>query len=158
MTPARLIVGPDGLQRLILDPAQPDRIPTVTVVGTTAAERERAAAIGAIARQEFAAYWRGECRQWSVPAAPQGTAFQQAVWAAIARVPYGTTVTYGTLAAMIGRPTAVRAVANACGKNPLPIRIPCHRIVARHGSGGYTGGLPLKLRLWALERITWPNA
>ena len=82
-----------------------------------------------------------------------GTAFQQAVWTALRRIPYGKVTTYGALAAAIGRPTACRAVANAVGKNPVLILLPCHRVVASGGIGGFTGGLHLKRRLLSVESI-----
>ena len=82
----------------------------------------------------------------------KGTAFQKSVWKAIATIPRGETRSYAWLAKKIGRPRAVRAVANACGANPLPVIIPCHRVIASDGSlGGFSGGLDLKKRLLALE-------
>lgn len=84
---------------------------------------------------------------------PEGTAFQQEVWQAIAQIPPGKTKAYGELAQAIGRPRAYRAVANACGKNPLPILIPCHRVVAANGNiGGFSSGLPWKRLLLASKR------
>ncbi len=80
----------------------------------------------------------------------EGTDFQQQVWQAIAGIPAGKTKTYGELAQAIGRPRAYRAVANACGKNPLPIFIPCHRVLAANGKiGGFTAGLAWKRMLLA---------
>lgn len=80
------------------------------------------------------------------------TPFQRDVWQAICRIPYGETRTYKQLAAMAGHPTAVRAVASACGANPLPYYIPCHRVVAQNGLGGYALGVEVKERLLRLER------
>lgn len=82
-----------------------------------------------------------------------GTPLQRAVWIAIAHVPYGQTISYTTLAERVGFPRAVRAVASACGANPLPLIIPCHRIVAKDGTlGGFSlGGLEVKEKLLALE-------
>lgn len=80
------------------------------------------------------------------------TPFQRDVWRAICRIPFGETRTYKELAQMSGHPTAIRAVANACGANPLPYYIPCHRVVATHGPGGYSLGLESKLRLLAHEK------
>ena len=82
-----------------------------------------------------------------------GTALQRMVWLAIAKVPYGTTISYTDLAEHIGFPRAVRAVASACGANPVPLAIPCHRIIAKDGSlGGFSlGGLEVKQTLLALE-------
>lgn len=81
-----------------------------------------------------------------------GTAFQKAVWRAICRIPYGETVTYKELAARVGRPTAIRAVASACGANPLPYYIPCHRVVGTNGIGGYACGVEAKKLLLQAER------
>ena len=82
----------------------------------------------------------------------QGTPFQHDVWRAICRIPYGETRTYGELAAMAGHPTAVRAVASACGANPLPYYIPCHRVVAAQGIGGYAFGVDKKRKLLNIEQ------
>jgi O-6-methylguanine DNA methyltransferase len=73
-----------------------------------------------------------------------GTALQQAVWNEIRKIPRGQTRTYGEIAAAIGRPKAVRAVGAACGANPLPLFVPCHRVVAKNGPGGFGSGLPWK--------------
>jgi O-6-methylguanine DNA methyltransferase len=84
---------------------------------------------------------------------PVGTDFQQQVWRAIAAIPSGQTRTYGELAEAIGRPRAVRAVGTACGRNPLPLFIPCHRVVAASGGlGGFSAGLAWKLLLLRAER------
>jgi O-6-methylguanine DNA methyltransferase len=84
---------------------------------------------------------------------PEGTDFQEQVWQAIARIPAGKTISYGELAIAIGRPRAYRAVANACGRNPLPVFIPCHRVVATHGKiGGFSSGLAWKRLLLTAEQ------
>jgi O-6-methylguanine DNA methyltransferase len=83
--------------------------------------------------------------------AQKGTEFQRAVWRAIAEIPFGETASYKQIAARVGRPNAVRAVGTACGKNAFPIVIPCHRVVASNGLGGYAFGLPMKKKLLALE-------
>ena len=82
-----------------------------------------------------------------------GTHLQRAVWIEIAKIPYGETISYSTLAERVGFPRAVRAVASACGANPVPLAIPCHRVVAKDGTlGGFSlGGLGIKERLLALE-------
>jgi O-6-methylguanine DNA methyltransferase len=82
-----------------------------------------------------------------------GTALQRMVWIALSKIPYGETVSYTTLADRIGFPRAVRAVASACGANPLPLVIPCHRVIAKDGSlGGFSmGGVKIKEKLLALE-------
>ena len=97
-------------------------------------------------------YLKGELRSFSLPYELYGTPFQISVWKEMAKIPYGETITYGELAERIGKPKASRAVANACGANPLSIIIPCHRVVAAGGKlGGYTGGLDKKIYLLNLE-------
>lgn len=91
---------------------------------------------------QLEAYFAGELRTFDLPLRPVGTAFQHDVWRALRTIPFGQTRTYGELAEAIGRPTAVRAVGAANGQNPIPIVIPCHRVVGAHGSlTGYGGGL-----------------
>lgn len=97
-------------------------------------------------------YLAGKRRRFSLPLAQPGTPFQQAVWKALLTVPHGQWVTYGELAAMAGRPRAARAVGSAMNRNRLPILVPCHRVVASDGLGGYGYGLEWKQRLMALER------
>ncbi|PYR73121.1 MAG: cysteine methyltransferase [Acidobacteria bacterium] len=98
-------------------------------------------------------YFEGKRRVFDLPLAPDGTPFQQRVWRALLDIPYGGTISYGTLAAQIGQPAASRAVGLANGSNPLPIVIPCHRVIGSNGRlTGYGGGLPIKHRLLALER------
>lgn len=84
-----------------------------------------------------------------------GTPFQKAVWNELKKIPRGQTRTYGEIAASIGRPKAVRAVGSACGANPIPLWIPCHRVVAQNGLGGFGSGLPWKKLLLRLEG--WSN-
>jgi methylated-DNA-[protein]-cysteine S-methyltransferase len=102
--------------------------------------------------RELEEYLTGIRRLFTVPLAPSGTPFQRAVWRAIDAIPYARTATYAELAARIGRPTAARAVAAACGRNPVAVFTPCHRVVAADGLGGFRGGLALKQALLALER------
>jgi O-6-methylguanine DNA methyltransferase len=82
-----------------------------------------------------------------------GTPLQRAVWLAMAKIPYGETISYSTLADRVGFPRAVRAVASACGANPVPLAIPCHRVVAKDGTlGGFSlGGIHVKEKLLAVE-------
>ena len=83
----------------------------------------------------------------------EGTPFQKKVWQAIATIPYGETRSYQWIAQKIGNPKAVRAVGQACGANPLPLMVPCHRVVASNGKiGGFSLGLKLKRRLLKLEQ------
>lgn len=89
-----------------------------------------------------------------------GTPLQRMVWIAISKIPYGETISYTALAQRVGFPNAVRAVASACGANPLPLVIPCHRIIAKDGSlGGFSmGGLEIKEKLLAMEKDEKPIA
>ena len=104
---------------------------------------------------QLAQYFAGARSAFDLPLAPEGTPFQQAVWRAIAAVPFGATSTYGELAAQAGQAQAARAAGAATGRNPLSIVIPCHRIVGRGGAlTGYAGGLDRKRALLALERTT----
>ncbi len=86
-----------------------------------------------------------------------GTAFQRDVWQAIRAIPHGDTISYGELAQRIGRPGAARAVGQAVGSNPIPLLIPCHRVVASGGLGGFGGGLPLKRALLSQEGVSSPR-
>ena len=104
------------------------------------------------AREALLAYFAGERRGFDLPLDPAGTDFQRAVWEALRAIPYGGTRTYGEIAAAVGRPKAVRAVGQANHVNPLPIFIPCHRVVGTGGAlTGYAGGLDRKRALLALE-------
>ena len=104
-------------------------------------------------QEQLGAYLTGDLQSFEVDLAPVGTPFQAAVWAALRHVPYGTTTTYGALAAAIGRPSAVRAVGAANGRNPICLVVPCHRVVGADGSlTGYAGGLDRKRLLLELER------
>ena len=97
-------------------------------------------------------YFAGERKTFSLPLIPEGTEFQRAVWSELQNIPYGETISYKGLADRIGKPKAVRAVGAANGANPIPIIIPCHRVIGNDGSlTGFGGGLPLKKRLLELE-------
>lgn len=100
-------------------------------------------------------YFAGERQAFDLSLAPQGTAFQQQVWAALQEIPFAETWSYGQLAAHIGRPTASRAVGAANGVNPIPIIIPCHRVIGASGKlTGFGGGLDTKRYLLDLESNT----
>lgn len=103
-------------------------------------------------REQLDAYWRRELKDFDVPIRVTGTPFQQRVWAALRRIPYGETWSYGRLALEIGQPTASRAVGMANGRNPVGIVVPCHRVIGSTGTMvGYGGGLDRKRFLLALE-------
>jgi len=103
------------------------------------------------AARQLEAYFVGKLTDFDLPLRPAGSEFEQRVWAGMQAIPYGKTRSYGELAARIG--SAPRAVGGACGKNPIPIVIPCHRVLAKTGLGGYSGsgGLKTKQTLLALE-------
>ena len=101
---------------------------------------------------QLRAYFAGELRDFDVPLDMQGTPFQQRVWNELLRIPYGETRSYMQIAVAVGAPKAVRAVGAANGSNPIPIIVPCHRVIGSSGKlTGYGGGLPLKKRLLELE-------
>ncbi len=104
------------------------------------------------AKAQLGEYYAGRRVHFELPLAGIGTAFQRAVWAAIAAVPYASTIAYRDLAANAGRPDSVRAAGTATGRNPWSVVVPCHRIVGADGSlTGYAGGLPRKEALLAME-------
>jgi methylated-DNA-[protein]-cysteine S-methyltransferase len=93
-------------------------------------------------------YLAGRLAEFTLPLKPKGTPFMHSVWAELRRIPYGRTASYSDIAAAVGNPKAVRAVGLANNRNPIPIIIPCHRVIGKDGSlTGYAGGLDLKRRL-----------
>ena len=102
--------------------------------------------------RQLNAYFSGKLRDFDLALSPSGTAFQLKVWRMLQTIPYGETWTYGKLARRIQRPDAPRAVGAANGQNPIPVIIPCHRVIGADGSlTGFGGGLPIKQKLLALE-------
>jgi methylated-DNA-[protein]-cysteine S-methyltransferase len=139
----RLVAGPGGLRAILFD------------VGTEPPEGSRNdhnALLGEAARQ-LRAYFEGEAREFRLPLDMAGTDFQKRVWRALLGIPYGETRSYGEMAAALGAAQSVRAVGAANGANPMPIVVPCHRVIGAGGKlVGYGGGLALKRRLLDLER------
>ncbi len=110
------------------------------------------------AAQELAEYFAGQRRVFSIPLAPQGTAFQQAAWAALLAIPFGQTRSYSQQAQAMGKPKAVRAVGGANGRNPIAIIIPCHRVIGAGGAlTGYSGGMAHKVFLLRHEGALAPE-
>ncbi len=103
------------------------------------------------AQAELTAYFAGALQEFTLPLAPRGTAFQQQFYAALCTIPYGETRTYGDLATELG--VSAQAIGQACGANPIAIFIPCHRVLAANGLGGYSGagGIEAKVALLKLE-------
>lgn len=106
-------------------------------------------------QRQLEAYFAGKQTQFDLPLAPKGTPFQRAAWEALIAIPYGETRSYKEQAQAIGRPKAVRAVGSANNRNPIPVIIPCHRVVGTDGKlVGYAGGLGIKKHLLELEGIS----
>ncbi len=114
---------------------------------------ERETELIAETAEQIGEYLAGERTEFTVPYRQSGTEFQEAVWKALSRIGYGKTQTYKEIAESIGRPEAYRAVGNACGRNSLPIIVPCHRAVASDGIGGFSCGLDVKTKLMLIEGI-----
>jgi methylated-DNA-[protein]-cysteine S-methyltransferase len=139
----RLIASPAGIRAIEFDPE-----------GTPEGQPNSANAVLREAVRQLAAYFQGELREFDLPLDFQGTDFQKRVWRQLETIPYGQTRSYTEIAEAVGSPRAVRAVGAANGANPIPIVIPCHRVIGRSGKlVGYGGGLPLKKRLLELEGI-----
>lgn len=107
--------------------------------------------------RQLTEYFAGRRRVFDLPLAPQGTPFQRSTWAALQRIPFGETRTYGEIARAMGRPKACRAVGMANHHNPIPIVIPCHRVIGSQGRlVGYAGGMDIKRFLLELEGVRLP--
>jgi methylated-DNA-[protein]-cysteine S-methyltransferase len=118
-----------------------------TVVGKMASN-----SVLKLAKRELRAYFAKQLRAFSVPLDWDGTAFQESVWQALTAIPYGETVSYADIARAIGRPQSARPTGGAVGRNPLPIIVPCHRVIGSdHTLTGFTGGLNIKVALLELE-------
>ncbi len=141
--PLRLVARAEALAGVYL----PDqRVPDVGVV-------DRPASVLASAAVQLAEYFAGERQDFDLALGTAGTNFQQLVWRALTRIPFGETWSYGQLARVIGRPSAGRAVGTANSKNPLAIIVPCHRVIGASGDlTGYAGGMPAKRWLLDHER------
>ena len=138
----RLVAGKDGLRAILFGESESG------VPGDGDAHPVFRAAI-----EQLSAYFAGSLREFRLPLEMAGTDFQMRVWRMLRDIPYGETRSYRDLAVALGNPAAVRAVGAANGANPLPIVIPCHRVIGANGSlVGYGGGLALKKRLLELER------
>ena len=105
-----------------------------------------------LARAELSEYFAGKRREFTIPLKPEGTDFQMSAWLALQKIPYGETRSYGQQAALIGKPKAARAVGGANNANPIPVIIPCHRVIGASGSmTGFGGGIPTKKFLLDME-------
>lgn len=105
-------------------------------------------------QKQLGQYFSGQRKKFALALRLSGTPFQLLVWQTLSQIPWGAVISYQDLADLMGRPRSVRAVANAVGANPIPIIIPCHRVIASDGSlGGYSGGLAKKKLLLRLENV-----
>lgn len=142
-----LITSPVGLRYVLFEgeTPPPGAAPDVATPEGTA--------VAAAAAAQLAEYFEGSRTDFDLPLDIPGTAFQQKAWRALATIPYGETISYSEQAGRIGYPRATRAVGSANGRNPVPVVLPCHRVVASGGGlGGYGGGLDRKRHLLDLEQ------
>jgi methylated-DNA-[protein]-cysteine S-methyltransferase len=141
----------DGLTGVYFQPRDGGHCPEA---GWRSAEKrdEVASAVLAATRAQLEAYFAGELTTFDLPLVPRGTPFQRRVWTALCGIGYGEAISYAELARRIGNPSAVRAVGGANGRNPLPIVVPCHRVIGADGSlTGFGGGVERKRWLLAHE-------
>lgn len=137
--PLTIVSGSHGLESLQFGHHRPD--------GGVEDARANAEAI-----TQLQEYFSGVRQDFDLPLSPEGTAFQQSVWDQLRKIPFGETLSYGALARNLGMPGGARAVGMANNRNPIPIIIPCHRVIGANGAlTGYAGGLDVKARLLALE-------
>jgi len=143
--PLTIRVNDDGALEEIRFGVAPAILPAIEAAGTIAGATR--------VIDQLNEYFAGTRREFDLPLAPRGTAFQLACWNELQRIAYGTTISYSELARRIAKPNAVRAVGAANGANPIPIIIPCHRVIGANGTlTGYGGGLHIKRALLALEQ------
>jgi methylated-DNA-[protein]-cysteine S-methyltransferase len=147
----QLAVNDDGAVVEILLPNRRPKASSSEALPPAAAHGMKAA------RQQLIEYFSRERRVFDLPLEPHGSPFEQQVWMKLLDVPYGVTISYGEIATELGLPNGARAVGRANGSNPIPIVIPCHRVIGSDGSlTGYGGGLPLKRALLELEGAIQP--
>jgi methylated-DNA-[protein]-cysteine S-methyltransferase len=121
-------------------------------------ESENTNSITEKAVRELTAYFNNNLKKFTIPLEPKGTTFQKSVWQELNQIPFGSTISYLDLAKNLGDEKVIRAAASANGKNPIPIIIPCHRVIGSDGSlSGYSGGLEKKRFLLQLEGILGPD-
>ncbi len=139
-------ISPVGLLRLIASEGFLTGIQFTHILGPTQSE----SAVLQMAVEQLKAYFSGKLKTFTVPLNLQGTQFQKQVWEALRQIPFGQVVSYKDIADAIGHPKAIRAVGQANGRNPIPIIVPCHRVILANGKlGGYSSGV-LRKR-WLLE-------
>jgi len=143
-----LVAGDEGLVAILWENDDPDRVK----LGAVEDDDTHPVLVEAV--RQLRDYFDGRRRSFSVALDFRGTAFQKQVWTALLTIPFGETRSYGEIARQIGRPTAVRAVGAANGRNPVSIIAPCHRVIGTDGTlTGFAGGLAAKAQLLDLERV-----
>ena len=148
----RLLNTPIGTLRLVSDGTHLQRIEFEGHYEETEPASETGDAVLSACATQLREYFAGKRDRFDLPLAAQGTEFQRQVWSALAAIPYGQLRSYRDIAEAIDKPRAVRAVGAANGRNPLPIVVPCHRVIGSDGSlTGFAGGLEAKTRLLELE-------
>jgi len=155
MTAVRRLHTDLGALHVVADHARITTVvlPNGTPIATHDSDDDATNAVVDKAIGQLKAYFAGTLENFDLPLDPAGTEFQRDVWFALAEIPYGATKSYRWLAERVGRPTATRAVGATNGRNPIPIVLPCHRVIGSDGSlTGFGGGLPLKRALLDLER------
>ena len=150
--PLTVVVEDDRLVGLYVEQGLTKALERSATLGS-ASDPDDVPLLRAVADQ-LSAYFSGGLTEFDLPVAAVGTPFQQRVWEALQRIPYGETWSYGRLATEVGNPAATRAVGAANGRNPVSIVVPCHRVIGSTGRlTGYAGGLTTKEQLLALERV-----
>jgi len=151
-----IVATAKGISRIALKPTKREAESVQDAAHSTSNASEAREHIGRL-REQLTRYFVGEAVGFDVPLdLSGGTAFQRAIWRACARIPHGQTRSYAELARMAGRPAAVRAAGNAMHNNPVPIVVPCHRVIRSDGSlGGFGSGASLKKKLLRLEGAVW---
>ncbi len=154
--PVSRLVMPSPIGDLALESADGATLGAIRFDGARLTSTPAPPEILALANRQLQEYFAGDRRVFEIPLGARGTPFQVRVWDLVAAIPYGRTVTYGSLAAQLGlTPGAARAVGGANGSNPLPIVVPCHRVIGSDGTlTGYAGGLARKHLLLQLEGVS----
>ena len=131
--PLTLVSSGDALSQILFESQKYGKVPVATNTHSEVLDE---------ARRQLDAYFAGKLRDFDLPLAPEGSDFQLRVWKALETIPFGATRSYGEIATAIGAPKAMRAVGAANGRNPLPIVVPCHRVIGANGSlTGFGGGM-----------------
>lgn len=147
-----VVTSPIGPLTIVTDATHLKAIGFGKIAVTDMAEATKSNDVHHQTCQQLEEYFAGERQEFTLPLAPDGTAFQQQVWQALRGIPFGATVSYGHIAHKIGNSKASRAVGAANGRNPIPIVIPCHRVIGTNGKlTGFAGGLAIKTQLLAIE-------